>query len=124
LKTLLFVAAGGAFGSAARYSVGMWTRTAGNFPWGTWLVNVTGSLALGFIAGYLASNSELDPAVRTGLTVGVLGGFTTFSTWTVETVEMLGNGELGLALMNVLGAVVVGLLAAVVGLTLGRATGA
>ena len=76
------------------------------------------------MAGYLASSSELDPAVRTGLTVGVLGGFTTFSTWTVETVEMLGNGELGLALMNVLGAVVLGLLAAVVGLALGRATGA
>lgn len=79
---------------------------------------------LGFLAGYLASNSDLDPSVRTGLTVGVLGGFTTFSTWTVETVEMLGNGEVGLALMNFFGAVVVGLLAAAVGLVVGRAAAA
>jgi len=92
-------------------------------PWGTWAVNVLGSFVLGFLAGFLAGNSELDPAVRTGLTVGVLGGFTTFSTWTVETVEMLGNGEYGVATFNLFGAVVIGLVAAGGGLVLGRAAG-
>ena len=62
----------------------------------------------------------MDPAVRAGLTVGVLGGFTTFSTWTVESVELIGSGEFGLAAGNVVAAIVFGFLAAVLGLMLGR----
>ena len=106
-------------GSVARYSIGMGMRNIGTLPWGTWFVNILGSFLLGFLAGYLV-DSEMDPAVRAGLTVGVLGGFTTFSTWTVETVELFGTGEYGLAVGNLLGAIVVGVAAAAMGLMFGR----
>ena len=119
MKTLLLVALGGGMGSVARYSIGMGMRNIGSLPWGTWFVNILGSFLLGFLAGYLV-DSEMDPAVRAGLTVGVLGGFTTFSTWTVETVELFGTGEYGLAVGNLLGAIVVGVAAAGMGLMFGR----
>lgn len=122
MRTLLFVAVGGALGTAARFLVGVWMKDVGTIPWGTMLVNLAGSFALGLLAGALASRGAIDADLRTAVTVGLLGGFTTFSTWTVESVELFGSGKYGLATLNVFGALAVGLVAAGLGLALGRAT--
>lgn len=121
MRILLYVAVGGAIGSAGRYLVGLWLRDIPGIPWETFAVNVAGSLALGFLAGVFAGSPDTDVALRTGLTVGVLGGFTTFSTFALESVEIIGDGRIGEALFNLVGSVVIGLIAAVVGLVVGRA---
>ena len=122
MRTLLFVAAGGAAGSAARYLIGTWMKNLGTIPWGTMVVNLAGSFILGVVVGALSNRSTLDGDLRTAITVGVLGGFTTFSTWTVESVELFGSGRIALATMNVFAALVGGLIAAALGIALGRAT--
>lgn len=122
MRTLLYVAAGGAVGSSARYLVGTWMKNLGTIPWGTMVVNLTGSFILGIVVGTVSNRTPLDADLRTAITVGLLGGFTTFSTWTVESVELFGSGRIALATMNVFGALVGGLIAATLGLALGRAT--
>jgi len=124
MRVLLFVAIGGALGSVGRYLIGLWMRDIPGIPWETFAVNVAGSLVLGFLAGVFAATPNMDVAVRTGITVGVLGGFTTFSTFTVESVEIIGSGRIGAALFNLIGSVVLGLVAAAVGLVFGRAVAA
>jgi CrcB protein len=104
----------------ARYLV--WTvvapRSTG-FPWATFAVNVSGSFLLGFLAGILAG--RLDPVVRFAVFFGVLGGYTTFSTFTVDTVELARVGEWMPALSSVVLSVVLGVLAAWGGVVLGEA---
>lgn len=90
------------------------------FPWGTFIVNVTGSLALGFLLGAAAAR-VLPDALTTIVGVGFLGGYTTFSTASVDTVEMLQRRQLGAALFNVAGMLLAGSVAAVAGLALGVA---
>ncbi len=121
MRILLFVAVGGAIGSAGRYLIGLWLRDLPGIPWETFFVNVVGSFALGFIAGFVAVRPMADPALRTGLTVGLLGGFTTFSTFTVESLELVGAGHPTAAIGNLVGSVVAGLVAAGLGLIAGRA---
>jgi CrcB protein len=120
MRAFFLVGAGGAIGSMARYWV--WTvvapRSAG-FPWATMAVNLTGSLALGFLAGILAG--RLDDTVRFSIFFGVLGGYTTFSTFSVDNVELLRVGEVVPAVANVTIAVVGGLLTAWVGISAGEA---
>jgi fluoride exporter len=78
---ILSVAAGGAIGSAARYLVGIWSgKMFGmNFPWGTLIINVTGSFLIGLFVGSFATKWNLPQAVRIFLTVGICGGYITFS---------------------------------------------
>ena len=116
----LWVGAGGAAGSMARYWV--WklvAPTSGGFPWATMAVNVTGSFVLGLLAGILAG--RVDPTVRFAVFFGLLGGYTTFSTFTVDTVELFRVGEVFSGVMNVVVAVLAGLAAAWVGILLGEA---
>ena len=120
VRTLLFVALGGAVGSTGRYAIGTWMKDLPGIPWGTFAVNIGGAFILGLIASLSTSHPEWDVATRTGLTVGVLGGFTTFSTWTVESVEMFSQGHAGMGLANLGGSMVAGILAAAAGLALGR----
>lgn len=120
MKTLIFVALGGAVGSAGRFAVGSWLKNLPGIPWGTLVVNVVGSFVLGVLAAIAAERPEWDVAIRTGLTVGVLGGFTTFSTLTVESVDLIGRGDIGLGSLNLVGSIVFGLLAAIAGLAVGR----
>jgi CrcB protein len=119
LANLLWVGVGGAAGSVARYLV--WIVVAprsSGFPWATFAVNITGSFALGLLAGVLAG--RLDPVVRFALFFGVLGGYTTFSTFTVDTVELLRVGEWVPAVSNVVLSVGLGLAAAWLGVLLGE----
>lgn len=120
MQEFLWVGAGGAAGSMARYWV--WQVVAprsGGFPWATMVVNLTGSFLLGFLAGILAG--RLDPTVRFAVFFGVLGGYTTFSTLTVDTVELLRVGEAASAAANVAISLIAGLAAAWAGVLAGEA---
>ncbi|NJC34704.1 CrcB protein [Sphingomonas jejuensis] len=111
MQPLFLVAAGGAIGAAARYGVGTAAlRLFGpGFPWGTLAVNLAGGLAMGLVAGAIPADAR-GTALRLFLAVGVLGGFTTFSAFSLEVVAMLERGAIGPALAyvgaSVLGAVV------------------
>ena len=119
--TVLSVAAGGALGAAARYGLGGWVQqlTGSDFPWGTLLINVTGSLALGFLVVWLQA-AMASPELRAFLTVGVLGGFTTFSTLSYETVAMVHDGEMLRAGTYAAGSLALGVAAAFLGMALAQ----
>lgn len=118
MRNLLLVAVGGAGGAVARHLVGLALAGAAlRFPWGTLLVNVAGSLALGALVG---ATPPLHPA-RLLLGVGVCGGFTTFSTYSVETLALLERGATGRAAAYALASVALGLAAAAAGLWAARA---
>ena len=117
LIALLLV--GGAIGAPARYLVdgAVQGRVGGTFPWGTFVVNVTGSLVLGVLTG-LALYHGLGDVPRAAVGTGFCGAYTTFSTYSYETVRLLEAGELGPAAANAFGSIAVGLLAAGIGLAL------
>ena len=112
----LCVGIGGFVGAIARFSVALWLRPRGGaFPVGTLTVNVLGSLALGFLATYFA-HRETDAAhVRLMLTVGFMGSFTTFSTFSHESVRLWNEGRLSLLAANIVLNVGVCIVAAAVG---------
>lgn len=112
---LAVVAAGGALGALARYGLAVaWPVAAGGFPWATLLTNLAGCLALGAVMELLAALSAPHRLARPFLGTGLLGGFTTFSAYAVETRELLAAGRVGLAAAYVVGTLV-GALAAVWG---------
>jgi fluoride exporter len=115
---VLLVALGGAIGSVARYGVGLAaTRWCGLvFPWGTLAVNVIGGLAIGLMASRVAPENE---NLRLLIGTGLLGGFTTFSAFSLETVRLL-EQQPGLAALYVLASLVLGVGACWMGLQLGR----
>jgi len=117
LIALLLV--GGAIGAPARYLVdgAVQGRVGGTFPWGTFVVNVTGSLVLGVLTG-LALYHGLGDVPRAAVGTGFCGAYTTFSTYSYETVRLLEAGELGPAAAHAFGSIAVGLLAAGIGLAL------
>jgi CrcB protein len=108
-----------AIGAPARYLVDGWVqdRTGGSFPWGTFVVNMSGCLVLGVITG-LALYHGLGASTRTVLGTGGLGAYTTFSTFTFETVRLAEEGAVETAVRNVAASLVVGLAAASLGLAL------
>ena len=112
MKMLLMVAAGGALGAVARYGtvVAVGRLTGFGFPWGTVTVNLLGSLALGLLIGGLAHGLHLSQEVRGLIVVGFLGAFTTFSTFSLDTVTLIERGSWTPALGYVFGSVVVGII--------------
>ena len=113
---LIYLALGGVIGTLLRYGVGGWVHSwAGTaLPWGTLVINVVGSLVLGFTMR--ASQSLLiSPELRAFITIGVCGAFTTFSTYTYETVALMQKGEWLRAALYALGSLLVGLLAVIAG---------
>lgn len=117
MEKLFWVCVGSAVGGGARYLVSDWAlRTFGlAFPYGTLAVNLVGSLLMGVLMATALQTTVLSPVVRLALTTGVLGGFTTFSTFSYETMRSIQTGAFGLALGNVLANVVGGLLACTAG---------
>lgn len=107
------IALGGAVGSMLRYAVQGWAQrlTDGSFPIGTFVVNMVGCLAIGFLSGFFASPQLIREEYRIGITIGLLGGFTTFSTFGIESFNLVNDGELRLALLNVLASCGIGLVA-------------
>jgi len=115
------VAAGGAVGSVARFAAGLVARNlVPGWPWGTLFVNVIGSLLIGVLVAWFGLRPASD-AMRLGLVTGVLGGFTTFSAFSLETIEMLRAGDTVSGLAYVAASVVLGLTACAVGLWVTRA---
>ena len=115
---LFLVVLGGGLGAGGRYLLGGWLHSqfGGEFPWGTFAVNALGSLLIGLVFG-LAQRGSLPPATTLFLAVGVLGGFTTFSAFSYETMRLLTNGSIGASFLNVAGQFAVGLVAVYVGLS-------
>lgn len=134
MTNVAWVAVGGALGSALRFIVsglvahhladplarlsGKWLSVA--FPWGTLTVNVAGSLLIGIVAALMSPDGRwlVSPGLRQFLMLGVLGGFTTFSSFSLQTLELLRDGEWFMASANVLLSVAVCLIAVWAGFTL------
>ena len=119
MDRLLLVCLGGALGSGARYLASEWAKGEGPHPVGTWLVNIVGSFLLGFLSAALV-DSTLSPAWKLGLTTGLMGGFTTYSTFSHETASLLERGAYSHAAINVGLTVTACLVATFLGLWLGR----
>lgn len=122
MNHLFLVMLGGAIGAGARHLTGraalaLWGP---GFPWGTLIVNLLGGMLMGLLAGWLAARSSGDEALRYLLGVGVLGGYTTFSAFSLETANMLQRGEYGIALLYILVSVAGSILALFAGLQLAR----
>jgi CrcB protein len=119
LTTLLCVALGGALGSVAR-AVAAYLMPAGRLPWATILVNITGSLAIGWLIARFLPLGESNIRAHSFWVVGVCGGFTTFSSFSWQTLEQLEKGHWGVALANVVLSVVLCLVATWIGWRLAR----
>ena len=109
----LLVFLGGGTGSVLRYLMGMWIGSAA-FPWATLVVNAVGSFAIGLLGGW-ASRFGWGETLRLSLTVGLCGGFTTFSTFSKESLALIEGGRYGLFALYVVGSVALGIIAAALG---------
>lgn len=116
-RSFLLVALGGALGTALRHLLGDWIGTAGDFPIGTFLINIVGALLLGFLL-----ERVLRQDLRLLLGTGFLGGFTTYSALAVDTDLLIRGEHLTLAAAYGIGTIAVGLVASIVGMALGRRT--
>jgi fluoride exporter len=119
---VLAVAVGGAIGSVARYlvAIGSGKIFGTNFPWGILIINVTGSFLIGVFVGLFATKWDLPQSVRIFLTVGICGGYTTFSTFSLDSYYLMERGQLLMALAYIVGSVVLSICALVGGLYLAR----
>ncbi|MDH4229753.1 MAG: fluoride efflux transporter CrcB [Nitrospirota bacterium] len=122
MRVILAIGLAGFVGAVSRYLIGMWALRAlpAGFPYGTLLVNVTGSLLLGAVFELGALRAGFDPTLRVALATGFLGAFTTFSTFSLETWALLRDGNLMLALANTAGNVVLCVAAAGLGIAVAR----
>ena len=124
MTRFLIVAAGGAIGSAARYGVGVWAQRlfpGAAWPWGTLTVNVVGGLIMGLVAGWLALRGGAQAeSIRLFAAVGVLGGFTTFSAFSLETAQLIERRQFALASGYVAASVVLSIAALFIGLMVAR----
>lgn len=120
---LLAVFVGAGVGGALRYALGGWMaeRWGTAFPWHTMVINVSGAFLLGMLMALTVERGLLDPSMRILLGVGLLGGFTTFSTLSYESVALLEQGAYLQGLGNMFGSGVLGIAAAMLGLIAGRA---
>ncbi len=119
---LLYIALGGAGGAVARYLLSIYVQNSlpGHFPWATLLVNLAGSFCIGIMYVLIAEKAAIHSDWRAIAMVGFLGAFTTFSTFSLETITLLENGQLGLATAYTLGSVIICVLAAGLGIALTR----
>lgn len=117
MRAALFVALGGAVGSVARWAVTGWVQqwTRSTLPWGTFVVNATGSFAIGLLVTLALERAVIAPTTRLLLVTGVLGGYTTFSAFSYETLALLRDGQWPAAAGYALGSLVVGVAAAFAG---------
>jgi CrcB protein len=122
MKTLLLIACGGAFGAMLRYgaSVGVYSVLGRGFPYGTLFVNITGSLLMGFLSIVMLDRFNVGPEWRAAILVGVLGSFTTFSAFSIETLNLFEQGDMLRAFANIALSVIVCLVAVWFGVSLGR----
>ena len=120
--TLVLIAVGGAAGAVSRYLIQGWVEdfSDGRFPWGTFAVNISGSFFLGVVFALAMDRSIVSPEVRVPLMIGFISSYTTFSTLMLESWRLVEDGDMLVALGNITLSVIVGMLAVVAGLALGR----
>lgn len=123
MQSFLLVALGGALGASARYGVGRWIVEQGHtgLPWGTWVVNLLGCFLIGLALPFLAQESHKGHLL---LLVGFLGAFTTFSTFSMDTLMLIGNGKSAAAVFNIAGTVILGFGLVWLGVQIARLFGA
>ena len=123
LPPLLLVALGGAIGASLRYLIGIWTlaNLGPGLPFATWAVNIFGSFAMGLLIAWLMRLDDGGIELRLLLGVGVLGGFTTFSAFSLEVFTMINRNEIGLAAAYAVSSVAGSVLALMAGVWLARA---
>jgi CrcB protein len=124
MRTIVAIGIAGAFGALARYGLdGLVSRrfTSSSFPWGTLVVNVSGAFVLGLLMTLMTEQLTTAAWLRSALTIGLLGAYTTFSTLSYETYRLLEDGAVGLAAANMLGSMAAGLVAVYLGVVAGRA---
>jgi CrcB protein len=117
------VAIGGALGSVLRYLISSWfvARVGTSFPWGTFVINVSGSLLIGIVLQLALSRTGLNPYLRLFFATGILGGYTTFSSYAFETYTLAGSAAPLQSVAYALGSVIAGVTAAYAGTLLVRA---
>jgi CrcB protein len=120
--TFVMIALAGAAGAVSRYLLQGWADglMGGRLPWGTFLVNISGSFLLGIVFALSMDRAVLSPEIRVPVMIGFIGSYTTFSTLMLESWRLVEVGDVISALANLIGSVVVGLIALVAGLALGR----
>jgi CrcB protein len=118
----LVISLGGILGANARYVLGTWIaqRYGTGFPYGTLVINVSGSFVIGLFLTLIAERFVLHPNWRLFFAVGFLGAYTTFSTFSYESVVLLQNGAWRLGLVNMMGSMVLGPIAVVIGMVVAR----
>lgn len=118
----LLVGLGGFLGAIARYALGNWAaqKWGASFPYGTLIINLSGSFVLGLFLAVAAGRLAIDPRWRLFLAIGFLGAYTTFSTYTYETMLLLLAGSWWPGLANLLASNLLGLAASLLGIALGR----
>jgi CrcB protein len=122
MDKFLLISAGAVLGANARYWIGTWAagKWGAAFPYGTLIINLTGSLLLGLFMGLTAERLSLDPRLRLLIATGFLGAYTTFSTFTYESVSLLLKGAVWAGVLNVLASTALGLLAVGAGIWIGK----
>lgn len=122
MPMVLAVALGGALGASARYGLDrlIVQRSFSVFPWSTFAINLTGCLVIGVVTAALTDRPGVPSWVRVGLAMGVIGGYTTFSTFAQETFDLLDDGRAALALAYAGGSILLGVAAVIAGMKLGR----
>jgi fluoride exporter len=123
VRTVVGIAVAGSIGALARYGLeGLISRrTVGAFPWGTFVVNISGSFLLGLLFTVLTDQISAPSWLRSTLTIGLLGAYTTFSTLSFASYRLVEDGAYGIAAANMVGSLAVGLLAVYLGVVTGRA---
>jgi CrcB protein len=123
VRTVVAIAVAGALGALARYGLQDWfgRRTTGAFPWGTFVVNISGAFVLGLVFTLATERWAVAPWLRSAATVGFLGAYTTFSTLMFDSYRLAADRALGLAFANVVGSCTAGLVAVYLGVVLARA---
>jgi CrcB protein len=122
IETCFLLTLGGALGTCARYFLGVFvaSKLGVSFPWGTFAINVSGSLVIGAFMAVSAERFSIDPRWRLFVATGFCGGYTTFSTFAYETVQLMSGKQWGLALANAGGSVLASVIAVIAGAALAR----
>ncbi len=122
MRLLLLACVGGAIGAGARFSISHWFAARGLtlFPWATLLINVSGSVLMGIVAGAVMERTNLSPELRIFLATGVLGGYTTFSAFSLELWQLADRGALTAAAIYLVASVILSVAGLVAGLAAAR----
>ena len=117
IKNLFLILLGGGFGSIARYLLSYFLNknNTTHFPWATFIANSVGCLLIGFLFGYIQKNNLQNETLKLLLITGFCGGFTTFSTFSLENIQFIQNQNYNLALIYTLASISVGFLAVIIG---------